>query len=83
MMHDLLHLSPFRLAVIIEDYVHFRINQELGNVAVQVVAAKSVKQCIWQIWCKVRDRTYGCEIPDHMKDWLPFESMITQIKLTI
>jgi hypothetical protein len=79
----LAHLNTFQLAIVIEQYVNHIIESEMGRVTVQTAAARSMEQPIWTIWCRVKDITFSCDIPDHLYDWEPLHSMITQIKLTI
>lgn len=82
-LSDLKHLSVFQLALVLEKHVDYILHEQLGNLAVLSQAAKHPETLNWCIWVRVHDSTFSCELPEHLQDWFPFESMITEIKLSI
>jgi len=83
-LSELSHLSVFQLAVLLEQYVDQILHAELGNLVVKTQAAKHPETLNWCIWVRVNGHKYfSCELKEHLQDWFPFDSMITEIKLSV
>lgn len=83
LLSDLNHLSVFQLAVLLEKYVNDILHAELGNLVVKCQAAKHPETLNWCIWVRVKEQLFSCELKEHLQDWFPFESMMTEIKLCV
>lgn len=77
------HLSVFQLSVLLAQGVDQILHEQLGNLVVKCQAAKHPETLNWCIWVRVKDQLFSCELPEHLQDWFPFESMITEIKLCV
>ena len=82
-LSDLSHLRVFQLAVLLEKYVDDILHVELGNLAVKTQAAKHPDTLNWCIRVRVNSQLFSCELKEHLQDWFPLDSMITEIKLSV